>query len=40
MLKPVIDEINNTIAGKLQPAKDVINAAMKYTESMITMFQS
>ena len=32
MLKPVIDEINNTIAGKLQPAKDVINAAMKYTE--------
>ena len=32
MLKPVIDEINNTIAGKLQPAKDVINDAMKYTE--------
>ena len=32
MLKPVIEEINNTIAGKLQPAKDVINAAMKYTE--------
>ena len=24
MLKPVIDEINNTIAGKLQPAKDVM----------------
>ncbi len=32
VLKPVIENINNTIAGKLQPAKDVINAAMKYTE--------
>ena len=32
VLKPVIENINNTIAGKLQPAKDVINAAMKFTE--------
>lgn len=27
MLKPVIEEINNTIAGKLQPIKDVLGSA-------------
>lgn len=32
MLTPIIKNINNTIAGKLQPAKDVINTALKFSE--------
>lgn len=32
MLTPIINNINNTIAGKLQPAKDVINTALKFSE--------
>ncbi len=32
MLKPVIDEINNTIAGKLQTVENAIKTATKYTQ--------